>query len=166
MNQTTNSVEALYHAHQRPLTAYVRRRVRREDADDIVQETFLHFWRHGDVSGLAHPRSYLYRVAANLIVDLYRRRRRGDQNIVDDVDVEAMSSTAPDHRRVADSMMQVSLVQVHLGDLPPRCRTVYLMHQLDGWTYQEIADRLKVSLRTVNREMFDASAKLGVVARP
>lgn len=158
MNSVTNAVAALYRDEHRPLTAYVRRRLGGEEADDVVQDAFVNLLRSGDPARLTQPRSYLYRIASNLIVDHCRKRQRNDGALPNEVDVDSVA--AADHRDLSDVAMRASFLQLYLRELPETCRTVYLMRQVDGMTCREIADDLDISPRTVNRMMSRAADKL------
>lgn len=71
-------VRALVEEHAGPLLAYVVRLTAgdRHRAEDVVQETLLRAWRHPEaLDGEASPRSWLWTVAHNLVVDGYRARR-------------------------------------------------------------------------------------------
>jgi len=162
MDSDSGIVAALYRDQYRRLSAYVRRRLRCGEADDVVQEAFLHLLRSGDPTRLAQPRSYLYQIASNLIADTRRKQRHNEWRLVEDVDVDSLSEARSDHRQVADAMMRVSFVQMRLRELPEKCRTAYLMHQVEGKTCSEIAEQLDISPRTVNRMMSRAADELCV----
>lgn len=153
MNSSDGMLAALYRDQYRPLSAYVRRRLRRGETDDFVQEAFLHLLRSGDPERLSHPRSYLYQIVSNLIVDSQRKGRHREQRLVEDVDVDNLPLERSDHRQAADAMMRASFVQIKLREMPEKCRAVYLMHQIEGKTCSEIAEQLDISPRTVNRMM-------------
>lgn len=162
MSNFSGAVAALYRDQYRPLTAYVRRRLRSGEADDVVQEAFLHLLRSGDPARLAQPRSYLFQIASNLIVDSYRKRRHREQRLAEDVDVDDAYGARMDHRQPEDAMMRASFVRIHLRDMPEQRRAVYVMHQIEGRTCSEIAETLDISTRTVNRMMSRATEDLGV----
>ena len=158
MNSVSDAIATLYRNEHRPLTAYVRRRLGSEEADDVVQESFVNLLRSGDLARLMQPRSYLYRIASNLIVDRCRRRRREDDSFSDEADVDTV--TAADHYVVSDAVMRASFLQMFLRELPETFRTVYLMRRVDGMTCREIADDLDISPRTVNRMISRVADKL------
>ena len=65
----------LYLAHAHELHGFARRRVGRQEAEDVVQDTYLHLLQRGAAATLEHPRAYLFRIAANLAVDLARKTK-------------------------------------------------------------------------------------------
>jgi RNA polymerase sigma-70 factor (ECF subfamily) len=111
---------------------------------------------------LAQPRSYLFQIASNLIVDSYRKRRHREQRLAEDVDFDDAHGARMDHRQAEDAMMRASFVRIQLRDMPEQRRAVYVMHQIEGRTCNEIAERLDISPRTVNRMMNRATEDLGM----
>lgn len=154
----------LFRAHYQPLSAYVKRRMRHVETEDLVQDAFLHFMRSGDPERLSQPRSYLFKIASNLIVDSHRKRRRREQHILEDVDLDNLSGVNG-HTGAAETAMQASFIKIQLDELSKPCRDVYVMHQIEGKTCHEIATHLAVSPRTVNRMMARAVSKMSVAAR-
>src|SRR5207249_6589665 len=69
------AIAGLYQAYSHELHAFARRRAGRQEAEDIVQDAYLYLLQRGSTGTLEHPRSYLYRTAANLAVDLARKAK-------------------------------------------------------------------------------------------
>jgi RNA polymerase sigma factor (sigma-70 family) len=162
MNSANARVADLFRAHYRPLSAYVKRRLRHGETEDLVQDAFLHFMRSGDPARLSQPRSYLFRIASNLIVDSQRKQRRREQHILEDVDIDNLSVAQGGHNGPAEAVMQASFVKMQLKELSQPCREVYVMYQIEGKTCHEIATHLAVSPRTVNRMMTRAVDQLSI----
>jgi RNA polymerase sigma-70 factor (ECF subfamily) len=159
---SSKMIEALYRDHYRSLSVYVRRRLGFGDVDDTVQEIFVNLLRSGEVERLSRPRSYLYRIASNLIVDQQRRRSRVDDQTIYGVDFDSIPHTPNDPCLASEAVARSSLFQIRLADLPEACRSAYLMHHLEGMTCREIAARLEISPRTVNRLIRQALDELGM----
>ena|ERR1700740_1903229 len=66
MYAANTAIAGLYQAYSRELHAFARRRAGRQEAEDIVQDAYLHLLQRGTAGTLEHPRSYLYRTAATL----------------------------------------------------------------------------------------------------
>jgi DNA-directed RNA polymerase specialized sigma24 family protein len=71
----SRAVAGLYQAYAGELHGFVRRRAGRQEAEDIVQDTYLHLLQRGTAATLEHPRPYLYQIAANLAVDFTRKAK-------------------------------------------------------------------------------------------
>lgn len=150
----------LYSAHAGELRAFVRRRHGRETAEDIVQDTYLHLLQRGTAATLDHPRPYLFRIAANLAVDVARkakvRLRHSDEATAFVCD--ALSSPGPE--AAATGAMELRRIEASLAELPRLCREAFLLFQIEELSRVEIAARLGVSVRTIDRYLAKALAHL------
>jgi len=142
---------ALHARTSRALRAYVYRVVGNpSDADDIVQEAFLRMLR-ADVSAETeeHLRRYLYRVASNLIVDRWRRRRYEQGE-------DVMPEPVSDPRRYEDD---ADVAKV-FAELKPRDRALLWLAYVEGESHDEIASSLGVGRRGVRVMLFRARRRL------
>lgn len=125
--------EALYHAHASAVHALAFRLTSNAaEAEDIVQETFLRMF--GFLSGLREDtplRPWLKRVAANLAIDRLRRLPRTGT----DAELEALTDEA--RMSPADAADAEAL----LRRLPPLARTVVWLHEMEGWSHEDLARR-------------------------
>lgn len=122
----------LYQAHARAIHALAYRLTgNAAAAEDITQDTFLKML--GFLSGLrsdAPLRPWLKRVAANATID----RLRKEQRFVSESDDGAWPDDAPDP---AQSIEVMGMLQ----RLPPLARTVVWLHEMEGWSHPELAER-------------------------
>jgi RNA polymerase sigma factor (sigma-70 family) len=148
----------LYQAHAGELHGFARRRVGRQDAEDVVQEAYLHLLQTGLSASLEQPRAYLYRIAANLVVDAARKletRARYAEDMAMFLGFDAVAA-CPE----SEAMRVVEMRRFHasLAELPPLCRDAFLSNQIEGQTRAEIAKRLGLSVRTIDRHILRALA--------
>ena len=134
------------------LRAYVYRVVGNpSDADDIVQEAFLRILRT-DVPAESeeHLRRYLYRVASNLVVDRWRRRKheRGEEMMTHE-------PASPRPRYEDDA----SVAKI-FAELKPRDRALLWLAYVEGESHEEIASSLGVGRRGVKVMLFRARRRL------
>jgi RNA polymerase sigma factor (sigma-70 family) len=159
MSVSDKMFSELFRTHNRELSSFARRRIGRQEAEDIVQDTFLRLLgEEGHAGTFEHPRSYLFRVASNLIVDARRKARVRSDNHFDGVDFDYLLDNV--NEKPSNHALEILFFKRCLAALPPLSRSVFLLHRLYGLTYPEIAARLNVSLRTVNRRMIKASEVL------
>jgi RNA polymerase sigma factor (sigma-70 family) len=124
----------------------------RDDAEDVLQEAYVRLLNvsHLDRAG-TRARAYLFRIATNLAYDRFRYRRvRGGNELVD---ADELASEAPSPERIVALEQGLAAVKQVLGELAPRCRRVFLLRVAGELKFEEIAERLGVSKRTVEREM-------------
>lgn len=145
----------------RPLYWHVRRLVVvHEDAEDVVQESFVRAWDalddfRGDAAEL---RAWLYRIATNTALSLLRRRRRGLFTSLDDVSRQLAGRVAEQAPAEADRML-VRFQQEVLA-LPLRQRLVFNLRYYDGLSYGEIAPILGLHEETLRVNYHRAVEKL------
>jgi RNA polymerase sigma-70 factor (ECF subfamily) len=124
-------------------------------AEDLTQETWLRAASGGGAAAIANPRSYLFRVAANLAIDHRRRvRRRGPEASPDAA--AAVADPAPSSEAVVLTREELRLLGAAIEGLPPRCRQVFLLARIEGLTYVEIGRRLGISPKTAFSHMVKA----------
>ena len=144
------SAEVLFRGHAGWLRSVLQRRFGAEVADDLVQDTYLRLIGSGRVEEIRRPRAFLWRVAANLAIDLGRRQARRPSS--EPWREEGTASAA------ADQLGQLALKEVIL-DLPPPLREVFLLSRVGGLTYESIARHLNISVKTVEWRMSRALAR-------
>jgi RNA polymerase sigma factor (sigma-70 family) len=149
-------VTGVFLRFQHALLRYLRDLLsRREDAEDVAQETYLKLMNAGGLErSEVRVRAFMFKVATNLAYDRFRQRRtRGRQ---DDSELVALPDEAPPADRVVALEQGISIVERTLLGLPARCRQVFLLRVSHEWSYEAIAERLQISKRTVEREMQQA----------
>ncbi|HEX8802983.1 MAG TPA: sigma-70 family RNA polymerase sigma factor [Acidimicrobiales bacterium] len=165
---------ALVEPHRRELHVHCYRMLGSfDEAEDLVQETFLRAWRNlGRFTGGAGFRAWLYRIATNACIDARRRSARrvpslasfGDvpwlqpypDRLLDEV---APPDAEPDTVVVARETIELAFVAA-LQLLPPRQRAVLIARDVLGWSAQETADALDVTVASANSALQRARATL------
>jgi RNA polymerase sigma factor (sigma-70 family) len=152
----TRFATGVFLRYQHSLLRYLRDLlVRREDAEDVAQETFLRLVRaEGLEPSEARVRAFMFKVATNLAYDRFRQRRAHGRQ--DDTELVALPDEAPPAERVVALEQGVAIVERTLLRLPVRCRQVFLLRVSHEWSYEAIAAHLGVGKRTVEREMQQA----------
>jgi len=154
------AVAGLYQAYSRELHVYARRRAGRQEAEDIVQDAYLHLLQRGTAATLEHPRSYLYRIAGNLAVDFARKAKVRLRHLQEETQFFCTAEAPPNPEAAAGSALELQQLQAALSELPQICREVFWLNRLEGLSHSEIAQRLGVSVRTIDRQMARAAAHL------
>lgn len=134
-----------------------------DDASDIAQEAFLAAWRglpsfRGD-SGFA---TWLYRLTSNAAIDYLRRQKkqRGDISLDDEeLGLDAVD-TGPGPQDAAERTEVRSVVAAGLQELSEGHRQVLVLREIQGLSYEEIADVLEVDLGTVKSRISRARSAL------
>ncbi|MCX7798330.1 MAG: sigma-70 family RNA polymerase sigma factor [Melioribacter sp.] len=156
--QETDDLEAyeiLVRRYKDPLMNYVYRFVGDRDVcTDIVQDTMIKFYLNKDsYKEFAKFSTWIYTIAGNLAKNELKRRKR--RNILSlsptedekQIQVEDKSIVAPD--RAADSNIKNDMIQKALMKIKPVYREMVILRDIQGLSYEEIAEIKKVSLGTV-----------------
>ena len=145
------------------------------DAEDLCQEIFVQVFRKiGSFEGRSSFSTWLYRVATNRSRDFLRKKKR-TPNLVsrDDQMLESDPVDHPgDHEKTGEpetralSSEAQALVQNALLELPVNLRTPLVLHEFEGFQYQEIARLLRLPVGTVKSRIFRARIKLAEILEP
>ena len=132
--------EAIVHRYRRPLMRYCGRFLAPARAEDAVQQTFLNAYRSLKADERAIDlRPWLYRIAHNAALNALRAGAAGEEPISEELDgVERPDQAFERREKLADI---VAAVQA----LPPRQRDAIVLHELEGRSYDQIAQELRIS---------------------
>ena len=128
-----------------------------ELATDIAQETFMKVWEKQLHTGSNHITALLFKIAGDLFVSCYRKQKVA-LNFKLNVKPEVTGGISPE-----DQMRFQELNDRYnkaLNELPEKQRIVFLMSRLDGLKYHEIAEKLGLSVKAVEKRMKNALAFL------
>lgn len=139
---------ALYRDHASWLVAFLRRRFGAQEAEDLAQDVFVRASRNGVT--LRNPKAFLAKVAQRVVQDAARRKAARP-------DLVPATDDLPRHGEAPDQAEALLLKQVIL-QLPPRLQEVFLLSRFGGLTYEEIARRCNLSVKTVEARMTQALA--------
>jgi len=146
-------VEKLFARHREALQAFFYRRIRtKRDAADLAQEVYLRMLRVSDADSIRNPEAYLYTVAANLL----KENAVADRRQASALDAEDANAAEPPMgwsglEGRLDTFRRIERLREVLGQLPPKCRAALVLQYRYELSYQEIADRLKVSPHMVKK---------------
>jgi RNA polymerase sigma-70 factor (ECF subfamily) len=152
-NATPTMLRGLLAARYDDLKARLSRRLGSSElASDALQDTYVRLGV-AEVSGpIRSPAAYLFRMAFNVAMDQKRvEKRRLVRNEIHDLLDIADEAPGPD--RIAEARFEVEALQKSIAELPPRRRVILLAARLQGMPQREIASRLGVSLRLVEKEL-------------
>lgn len=156
-------IGALYSDHHGWLQGWLRRKLGNAvDAADLAQDTFIRVLSKHEAPDVLVPRAYLSTIARGLVADFFRRQDL-ERTYLDTLAALPEQHTPSSETR-ALILEALSAIDAILDGMKPAMRQAFLLSQLEGLTYPAIAERLGVSLRTVNTYMADAIAHCHRVA--
>ena len=138
------------HPHGPQLKSYLRGTFPAvHDVDDIVQESYLRVWKAHALRPVRSAKAFLYKVARHAALDLLRRNRASPVDPLGDLAALRVIDDKLDAADVLSAQEKLDLLADAVVSLPTRCREVLLLHKIQGLSQKEIADRLGLSVRTV-----------------
>ncbi|MDX9846874.1 MAG: RNA polymerase sigma-70 factor [Tenuifilaceae bacterium] len=121
-------------------------------AEEIVQDLFYSYWKNrGRIEVKTSLKSYLYQATKN------RCLKSIEHNAVKEkysreLQVENLTET-PEASQEIETEELTEIIEKTLDQLPERCREIFVMSRFDGLKYAEIAEKLSVSVKTVEANM-------------
>ncbi len=136
----------------------------REGAEDATQDVFFAAYRRIESYRGGVFRGWLLRIASNACIDELRRRGRRPQLSLDDSDLDGAPPDFPDasespEERVLRGELR-GFIQAGLMALPPEQRAIVVLSDVQGLTYEEISEALRLSLGTVKSRLSRGRARL------
>lgn len=142
---------------------------------DVAQEAFVRVHQHlGEFKGDSAFSTWLFRIATHLAIDSVRRERTSARDDLEEADEAALADgsegilatalgTNPQEsalrRELADKMSEA------LSQLPEKHRTILVLREVEGLSYEELAERLQIHKGTVMSRLFHARRKMQALLR-
>ncbi|RYY87331.1 MAG: RNA polymerase sigma-70 factor [Chitinophagaceae bacterium] len=151
--QDAQTFEEVFKAHYGPLHAYAFGLLKDSDAaDDAVQNVFHRLWdRSGSLNITGSVAAYLYRAVHNESLNQIKQRDVRKRNGLQ-IGYLASRSEATAASGLQQKELSVRL-EAALAELPQQCRTIFQMSRFEELRYREIAERLDLSVKTVENQM-------------
>ena len=145
--------EQVFKTHFKRLHAYAFTILRDEaEAEEMVQQVFFKLWeRNENLSVTGSVTAYLYRAVHNESLNYIKH-----QKVRSDHKLHIAYSMKNEAEQPAKEMQAGELEKkIHsaLNELPEQCRTIFQMSRFDELKYREIADKLGISVKTVENQM-------------
>ena len=123
----------------------------KEDSEELVQEIFLKIWRYrGNLDPDRPFENYLFRLAKNEIISFIRKQKTKTVSL-DGVTYEPSGGLEPD--MVYSFKTSKETVRNIIGELSEKTRQVFLLRRVDNLSNSEIAQKLGISIKTVENHM-------------
>src|SRR5437868_15516833 len=143
--------ERLYRAHSARIHSLVRRMVGGDgDADELVQDAFVRAWqRLSTFRGESAFGTWLHRLMVNLVLNWQKSRNRVRKLFDDD----AMIDLSAGRRETPEEAMDLESA---LKELPKGARQIFVLHDVEGFKHEEIADMLDITSGTSKAQLHRA----------
>jgi len=163
MNALSESgLRAIFIANRDKLLRFLTAHGAGDAAEDLLQELWIRV-STGPTAPVAHPLSYLYRAANNLMLDRYRSTQQAARRDGEWVETQSTAPgifDGPSTERALIAREQLRLAEQAIEALGPRAATAFRRHRVDGVPQKVIARELDVSLSTVEADLRKAYAAM------
>lgn len=145
-------VADLYADHHSWLRGWLRKKMGCADqAADLAQDTFVRLLGQRRIPDLSEPRALLTHIAKALMIDHWRRREVERAYLEAIAQLPEPLAPSPETRLlILEALVRIETM---LRGMPAKTREIFLLSQLDGQSYPQIAEQLGTSLVTVKRHM-------------
>ena len=152
-------LEKIFHRFQPVLVSYANQFVHSaEDAREVVQDVFMAVWNNRENLQLDESlKAYLFTATRNKCYNHLRKRR------LDTVEMNETTPEAYEDQQIEGKLQTEelkALIYDEINALPERCRKIFLLSREEDLTNREIAERLDVSVKTVENQMTIALKRL------
>ncbi len=150
-----DTLHTFYSDHHGWLKSWLRARLgNAADAADFAQDTFLRVMQRCDLGAIDTPRAFLRTVARGLVIDHWRREELQRAWLESLAHLPEAEAPSPEAREMVLELLEH--IARMLDGLKPRVRSAFLLAQCEGLTHVQIAERLGVSVRSVERYVAEA----------
>lgn len=138
----------------------------RSDAEDLIQDLLIKIYpRTDELLSLDNPAAWLARVLYHLHIDSHRQQTRSAvhlavDNSVSDSALNSLPDTAQQTAQSSHQALELDWLQAAIDQLSEEHRTLLLMHDVEGYTLNELTDILDVPLVTLKSRLHRARARL------
>lgn len=132
-----------------------------EDAEEILQETFLSFEKAcASNHRIENPEAYLIRIAGNLAIDRIRQNASRRQREADWVEAQKSSDrlgeVLPSQENQVAARLDIERIAELLEHLSPQVRRAFILHKFEGLSHQAVSEKMGLSKSTIEKHMIKA----------
>ncbi|MDD5570312.1 MAG: RNA polymerase sigma-70 factor [Bacteroidales bacterium] len=125
-----------------------------ETAKELVQDSFITLWEKRDTIDLSKPvKTYLTTTIRNRCLNYLRDNKKFNNNIID---IESLQIEAEHADNKLGEKELRGRINDAIGELPEKCREIFVLSRYENMKYQQIADMLQISIKTVETQMSKA----------
>ena len=151
-DKKSSSIRELFLRNKRGLLGFLTRRVGSVDAPDLLQ-AFARVLDRDVIDDISDPSAYLRQTASNLATDFTRRRKMEMKYVISDDAPHDPRSNEPSPEESVETTERAQALALAIDLLPPRCREVFAMRMHQDVPQDEIARRLGITRKMVDRHL-------------
>lgn len=154
-----DALEDLFEKYYYRLCDFAFQYVRSFDlTEEVVSDVFIKIWKNRHKLNIEKNfKAYLYTATRNQALN-YLKKENIDLDSLDVLNETASESYRPDEQMMFRELE--NRIEILMNTLPPRRKLIFKLSRIEGFTYQEIADILSISIHTVQNQMVQAVKQL------
>ena len=156
-NADQEAFRQVYELYIKKVYRFIYRYVRNTDeSEDLTQEVFLRIWEHRQTIRLDKCfDGFIFTIAYRKIIDYYRLASKKQFAGLDDLLISNLASELHSDELLAKHQIE-SFYEKALQEMPPKRREVFLLSRHEGLSNQQIAEKMHISVKTVENQMTSA----------
>lgn len=163
--KTLLQFEEIFNMHYKMLCNAANKILNDKDAaEDVVQDVFLKFWaKRESIDIIQSIKSYLYRATINTSLNYLESNKKIIRLQNTDLSNESFIINGGENFNQKELENKIDEA---INKLPPKCKVVFVLSRYEGMKYQQIADHLGISIKTVENQMGKALKMLREQLKP
>ncbi|MGE6696657.1 RNA polymerase sigma factor [Hyphomonas sp. NPDC076900] len=150
--------------HEPALRSWLQKRARLDriglTADDIIQETYARLTRLASFEHIRDPRAYVFRTAYSVLLQEIRQNRVVSIESIESLEALDLVSQEPSPDRVLEMTQEMRILSLAINSMPKKCRIVFVLRKVHGYSQREISEQLGISENTVETHLARGVKKL------
>jgi RNA polymerase sigma-70 factor (ECF subfamily) len=148
-----SAFEMIFRSYYQPLCRYAYSFLDdKEEAEEVVQSAFITVWeKRKSLEIQTSLKSYLYRMVRNACLNVIKHEKIKQQHVAHELAVTEASYESVS-QKVYATELELKITEA-MKVLPEQCRLVFQLSRFEELKYQEIADQLQISVKTVENHM-------------
>ena len=142
------------------LKGFLMKRLRSEqDTEDLLQNLYLRIQKYDGKEEIINTRSFVYRIANNLAIDILRQKKRMMNHYSEsNINFPEIASTVPLTDQLVYDRTRLRFLQEALNKLTEKSRRCFILHRCDKMTYQEVGKQVGISESMAKKHVIKALA--------
>lgn len=155
-----NQFKKIYSEYKHKVYFFVRKYIQRdEDVEDIVQDIFVHVWKHLDkANNPSAIEAIIFKTSKQEVANFYRKNKlvliSSDQNIIPETEDEISDKFHTEE--------QISKIETLLDNLPQKTKELFIQHTVENLSYSHLARENKISKAAIGKHISKAISFLKI----